>query len=143
MKRSEILFFVKQNPRGGFCVGQSEDIKKDNIMKKIEAIIKPYKIEEIKNSLVEIGIHGMTVTYVEGFGSQGGHTEIYRTSEIAVSFIPKIKIEVVVDNDKTEVVIEAIIKHAKTGSIGDGKIFVYNIENAIRIRTEEEGSIAL
>ncbi len=112
-------------------------------MKKIEAIIKPYKIEEIKNSLVEVGIHGMTVTYVEGFGSQGGHTEIYRTSEIAVSFIPKIKIEVVVDDEKVDVVIDAIIKHAKTGSIGDGKIFVYNIENAIRIRTREEGSVAL
>ena len=112
-------------------------------MKKIEAIIKPYKIEEIKNSLVEIGIHGMTVTYVEGFGSQGGHKEIYRTTEMAVSFIPKIKIEVVVDDEKTNGVIDAIIQHAKTGSIGDGKIFIYNIENAIRIRTEEEGSIAL
>ena len=115
-------------------------------MKKIEAIIKPYKIEEIKNSLVEIGIHGMTVTYVEGFGSQGGHTESYRSAEIAVSFLPKIKIEIVVDNEKLENVIEAVIKHAKTGedgSIGDGKIFIYNIENAIRIRTREEGSIAL
>ena len=112
-------------------------------MKKIEGIIKPYKIEEIKNSLVEIGIHGMTVTYVEGFGHQGGHTEIYRTSEIAVSFIPKIKIEVVVDDNKVDAVIDAIIKHAKTGSIGDGKIFIYNIENAIRIRTNEKGSVAL
>lgn len=118
----------------------------DKIMKKIEAIIKPYKIEEIKNSLTTIGIHGMTVTYVEGFGSQGGHTESYRAAEIAVSFIPKIKIEVVVDDDKVNVVIDAIIRHAKTGSdgeIGDGKIFVYNIENAIRIRTQEEGSVAL
>lgn len=112
-------------------------------MKKIEAIIKPYKIEEIKNSLTEIGIHGMTVTYVEGFGAQGGHKEIYRTTEMAVSFIPKIKIEVVVDDEKVNSVTEAIIQHAKTGSIGDGKIFVYNIENAIRIRTEEEGSSAL
>ena len=112
-------------------------------MKKVEAIIKPYKIEEIKNSLVEIGIHGMTVTYVEGFGSQGGHTENYRSAEIAVSFLPKIKIEVVVDNKKLDDVIKVIIQHAKTGSIGDGKIFVYNIENAIRIRTEEEGAIAL
>ena len=112
-------------------------------MKKIEAIIKPYKIEEIKNSLTQIGIHGMTVTYVEGFGTQGGHKEIYRTSEIAVSFIPKIKIEVVVDDDKVDDVINVIIQHAKTGSIGDGKIFVYNIENAVRIRTSEEGSAAL
>ena len=115
-------------------------------MKKIEAIIKPYKIEEIKNSLVEIGVHGMTVTYVEGFGSQGGHTESYRSAEIAVSFIPKIKIEVVLDNEKVEAAIKAIVKHAKTGkegSIGDGKIFIYNIENAIRIRTQEEGSLAL
>jgi len=112
-------------------------------MKKIEAIIKPYKVEEIKNSLTKIGIHGMTVTYVEGFGSQGGHTEIYRTSEIAVSFIPKIKIEIVADDEKVEEITEVIVRHAKTGSIGDGKIFIYNIENAIRIRTEEEGSIAL
>ena len=115
-------------------------------MKKIEAIIKPYKIEEIKNSLTAIGIHGMTVTYVEGFGSQGGHTEIYRTSEIAVSFIPKIKIEIVADDNKTDEIVNVIIRHAKTGSdgsIGDGKIFIYNIENAIRIRTQEEGSVAL
>lgn len=115
-------------------------------MKKIEAIIKPYKIEKIKNSLVEIGIQGMTVTYVEGFGAQGGHTESYRSAEIAVSFLPKIKIEIVADDEKLENVIKAIIKHAKTGedgSIGDGKIFIYNIENAIRIRTGEEGSIAL
>lgn len=115
-------------------------------MKKIEAIIKPYKIEEIKNSLTTIGIHGMTVTYVEGFGSQGGHTESYRSAEIAVSFIPQIKIEVVVDDDKVKTVNEAIIRHAKTGpegAIGDGKIFVYNIENAIRIRTQEEGPVAL
>ena len=115
-------------------------------MKKIEAIIKPYKVEEIKNSLVEVGVHGMTVTYVEGFGSQGGHKENYRAAEIAVSFLPKIKIEVVVDDEKTDVVINAIIKHAKTapdGSIGDGKIFVYNIEKAIRIRTQEDGSAAL
>ena len=112
-------------------------------MKKVEAIIKPYKIEEIKNSLTEIGIHGMTVTYVEGFGTQGGHKESYRAAEIAVSFIPKIKIEIVVDNEKVDDVIKVIIQHAKTGSIGDGKIFVYNIENAVRIRTSEEGSAAL
>lgn len=112
-------------------------------MKKIEAIIKPYKIEEIKNSLVEIGIVGMTVSYVEGFGSQGGHKENYRAAEIAVSFIPKIKIEVVIEDEKLEGAIDAIIKHAQTGTIGDGKIFIYNIENAIRIRTREEGSLAL
>ena len=112
-------------------------------MKKIEAIIKPYKIEEIKNSLVEIGIIGMTVSYVEGFGAQGGHKEIYRTTEIAVSFIPKIKIEIVVEDDKVEGAVDAIIKHAKTGTIGDDKIFIYNIENAIRIRTSEEGDAVL
>ncbi len=115
-------------------------------MKKIEAIIKPYKIEDIKNALVEIGILGMTVTYVEGFGSQGGHKENYRAAEIAVSFIPKIKIEVVVDDSKVDIVNKAIIDHAKTdgkGAIGDGKIFVYDIENAIRIRTEEVGTKAL
>ena len=115
-------------------------------MKKIEAIIKPYKIEEIKNSLAEIGIHGMTITYAEGFGSQGGHTENYRAAEIAVSFLPKIKIEIAADDKKVKEIIDVIIKHAKTGEngeIGDGKIFIYNIENAIRIRTGEEGSIAL
>ena len=112
-------------------------------MKKIEAIIKPYKIEEIKNSLVEIGIVGMTVSYVEGFGAQGGHKENYRAAEIAVSFIPKIKIEVVIEDEKLDGAIEAIIKHAQTGTIGDGKIFIYNIENAIRIRTREEGADAL
>lgn len=112
-------------------------------MKKIEAIIKPYKLEEIKNSLVEIGILGMTVTYVEGFGSQGGHKEIYRTSEIAVSFIPKIKIEIVLEDNKVQEAIDAVIKHANTNSIGDGKIFIYNIENAIRIRTGEDGISAL
>ena len=112
-------------------------------MKKIEAIIKPYKIEEIKNSLVEIGIVGMTVSYVEGFGAQGGHKESYRATEIAVNFIPKIKIEVVIEDEKLDGATEAIIKHAQTGTIGDGKIFIYNIENAIRIRTREEGSVAL
>lgn len=112
-------------------------------MKKIEAVIKPYKVEEIKNSLVEIGIVGMTVTYVEGFGSQGGHTEIYRTSEISVNFIPKIKIETVVEDDKVDAAVDAIVKHAQTGTIGDGKIFIYNIENAIRVRTGEQGNSAL
>lgn len=112
-------------------------------MKKIEAIIKPYKIEEIKNSLTRIGIHGMTVTYVEGFGSQGGHTESYRAAEIAVSFIPKIKIEVVAEDENVDKVTDVIIRHASTGSIGDGKIFIYNIENAIRIRTKETGAVAL
>ena len=94
-------------------------------MKKIEAIIKPYKIEEIKNSLTTIGIHGMTVTYVEGFGSQGGHTEIYRTSEIAVSFIPKIKIEIVVDNDKIDKIVDVIIRHAKTGEMVQSEMAKY------------------
>ena len=112
-------------------------------MKKIEAIIKPYKIEEIKNSLAQIGVLGMTVTYVEGFGSQGGHTEIYRTTEISVNFIPKIKIEIVLDDSKVNEAISAIVQHAKTDTIGDGKIFIYNIENAIRIRTGEEGISAL
>ncbi len=112
-------------------------------MKKVEAIIKPYKIEEIKNSLVEIGIIGMTITNVEGFGAQGGHKEYYRNAEYAVAFIPKIKIEVVVEDEDVENVVNSILQHAKTGEIGDGKIFIYNIEDVIRVRTGERGKNVL
>ena len=112
-------------------------------MKKIEAIIKPFKLEEVKDALGELGIEGMTVTEVKGFGRQKGHTEIYRGSEYTVDFLPKIKLEVVVSDDRIEPAIAAIIKAAKTGKIGDGKVFVSNIEDAIRIRTDERGAQAV
>ena len=112
-------------------------------MKKIEAIIKPFKLEEVKDALSEIGIEGMTVSEVKGFGRQKGHTEIYRGSEYTVDFLPKIKIELVVADNQTEAAIGAIVKAAKTGKIGDGKVFVTGIEQAIRIRTDERGDSAV
>jgi nitrogen regulatory protein P-II 1 len=112
-------------------------------MKKIEAIIKPFKLEEVKEALAEVGIQGMTVTEVKGFGRQKGHTEIYRGSEYTVDFLPKVKIEVVVDDDQTGPVAEAIVKSANTGKIGDGKVFISPVEEAIRIRTGETGSSAV
>lgn len=112
-------------------------------MKKIEAIIKPFKLEEIKDALNEIGIQGMTITEVKGFGRQKGHTELYRGAEYVVDFIPKIKVEIVVADNIAEKVTEIIEKKGKTGKIGDGKIFVYNIEEAIRIRTGERGESAV
>jgi nitrogen regulatory protein P-II 1 len=112
-------------------------------MKKVEAIIKPFKLEEVKDALGEIGIEGMTVTEVKGFGRQKGHTEIYRGSEYTVDFLPKIKLELVIADSNVEAVLAAIIKAAKTGKIGDGKVFVSNIEEAIRIRTEEKGEQAV
>jgi nitrogen regulatory protein PII len=112
-------------------------------MKKIEAIIKPFKLEEVKDALGELGIEGMTVTEVKGFGRQKGHTEIYRGSEYTVDFLPKIKLEIVAPNDRVDAAIAAIIKAAKTGKIGDGKVFVSNIEDAVRIRTDERGDKAV
>ncbi|MEY2411165.1 MAG: nitrogen regulatory protein 1 [Verrucomicrobiota bacterium] len=112
-------------------------------MKKVEAIIKPFKLEEVKDALGEVGIEGMTVTEVKGFGRQKGHTEIYRGSEYTVDFLPKIKIELVVPDGSVETAVTAIIKAAKTGKIGDGKIFVSPVEQAIRIRTEEKGEAAV
>ena len=112
-------------------------------MKKIEAIIKPFKLEEVKDALHEVGIEGMTVTEVKGFGRQKGHTEIYRGSEYTVDFLPKIKIEVVVTNSKLSEVVKAIVASAKTGKIGDGKVFVSDIEESIRIRTDERGDAAV
>src|SRR2546422_2629579 len=109
-------------------------------MKKIEAIIKPFKLEEVKEALATIGVEGMTISEVKGFGRQKGHTEIYRGSEYTVDFLPKIKIEVVLADTVAAGAVEAIVKAAKTGKIGDGKVFVSSIENAIRIRTEETGS---
>jgi nitrogen regulatory protein PII len=112
-------------------------------MKKIEAIVKPFKLEEVKEALGEIGVTGMTVTEVKGFGRQKGHTEIYRGSEYTVDFLPKIKLEVVLEDQQLEPAIAAIVKAAKTGKIGDGKVFVSPIEQAIRIRTEEKGEKAI
>jgi len=112
-------------------------------MKKIEAIIKPFKLEEVKSALAELGIQGLTVSEVKGFGRQKGHTEIYRGSEYAVDFLPKIKIEVVVADSQVTAVTEAIVKGAKTGKIGDGKIFVSSVESVLRIRTGETGEQAV
>ena len=112
-------------------------------MKKLEAIIKPFKLEEVKEALAELGIEGMTVTEVKGFGRQKGHTEIYRGSEYTVDFLPKIKIEVVLADSQVAAAMDAVVKAAKTGKIGDGKVFVSSIENAIRIRTEETGEQAV
>ncbi len=112
-------------------------------MKKIEAIIKPFKLEDVKEALASLGVEGMTVTEVKGFGRQKGHTEIYRGSEYTVDFLPKIKIEVVLSDAQANGAVEAIIKAAKTGKIGDGKVFVSAIEDAIRIRTEERGEQAV
>jgi nitrogen regulatory protein P-II 1 len=112
-------------------------------MKKIEAIIRPFKLDEVKEALIEEGIRGLTVSEVRGYGRQKGHTETYRGSEYHIEFIPKIKIEVVIEDEKEEQVIDAIIRTANTGQVGDGKIFISNIEDAIRIRTEESGKEAL
>ncbi len=112
-------------------------------MKKIEAIIKPFKLDEVKEALSELGIEGMTVTEVKGFGRQKGHTEIYRGSEYTVDFLPKIKLELVLTEARVQTAVAAIVKAAKTGKIGDGKVFVSDIEDAIRIRTEEKGDAAV
>ncbi len=112
-------------------------------MKKIEAVIKPFKLEEVKDALSDVGIEGMTVVEVKGFGRQKGHTEIYRGSEYTVDFLPKIKLEIVLADGQVEAAIAAILKAAKTGKIGDGKIFVSNVEQSIRIRTEEKGEQAV
>ncbi len=112
-------------------------------MKKIEAIIKPFKLEEVKDALGDVGIEGMTVSEVKGFGRQKGHTEIYRGSEYTVDFLPKIKLELVVADGSADAAVAAIVKAAKTGKIGDGKIFVSKIDEAIRIRTEEKGEQAV
>ena len=113
------------------------------VMKKIEAIIKPFKLEEVKDALADLGIEGMTVSEVKGFGRQKGHTEIYRGSEYTVDFLPKIKIEVVLADALLESAVSSIVKAAKTGKIGDGKVFVSPVEEAIRIRTDETGEKAV
>ncbi|MEN9724525.1 MAG: regulatory protein 2, for nitrogen assimilation by glutamine synthetase, regulates GlnL [Pseudomonadota bacterium] len=112
-------------------------------MKKIEAVIKPFKLDEVREALSEIGVNGLTVTEVKGFGRQKGHTELYRGAEYVVDFLPKIKIELVVAEDVVENAMDAIIKAARTGKIGDGKIFVTNVEQVVRIRTGETGESAV
>jgi nitrogen regulatory protein P-II 1 len=112
-------------------------------MKKVEAIIKPFKLEEVKDALGDIGIEGMTVSEVKGFGRQKGHTEIYRGSEYTVDFLPKIKIELVIPDNQVDLAVTTIIKTARTGKIGDGKVFVSNVDEAVRIRTEEKGELAI
>lgn len=112
-------------------------------MKKIEAIIKPFKLNEVKDALHEIGLMGMTVSEVKGFGRQKGHTEIYRGSEYTVDFLPKVKIELVLPDNQAQAAIDVIIKSARTGKIGDGKVFVSTVEEAVRIRTDERGEKAI
>jgi len=119
------------------------DSEPDEYMKKIEAIIKPFKLEEVKDALAEIGAEGMTITEVKGFGRQKGHTEIYRGSEYTVDFLPKIKIETVVADSQKDAAVAAIVKAAKTGKIGDGKIFVTSVEQVVRIRTGETAEAAV
>ena len=112
-------------------------------MKKIEAIIKPFKLDEVREALSEIGVSGLTVTEVKGFGRQKGHTELYRGAEYVVDFLPKVKIEIVVGDEAAEAAIDAIVKAARTGKIGDGKIFVTTVEQVVRIRTGETGESAV
>ncbi|MDL1973907.1 MAG: P-II family nitrogen regulator [Deltaproteobacteria bacterium] len=112
-------------------------------MKKVETIIKPFKLEDIKEGLSSLGIQGMTISEVKGFGRQKGHSEIYRGAEYTVDFVPKVKVEIVVEDDMVEKAIDAILSHARTGKIGDGKIFVLPVEEAVRIRTGEKGKDAI
>ena len=112
-------------------------------MKKVEAIIKPFKLEEVKDALRELGVTGMTVTEVKGFGRQKGHTEIYRGSEYTVDFLPKIKLELVLPDARVDAAVAAVVKAAKTGKIGDGKVFVSTVDDAVRIRTDEKGDAAV
>jgi nitrogen regulatory protein P-II 1 len=125
------------------CGTRSGAWRRNARMKKIEAIIKPFKLDEVKEALQEVGIQGLSVVEAKGFGRQKGHTELYRGAEYVVDFLPKVKIEVVLPDDQVETAVEAIVSAARTGKIGDGKIFVLPVEQAIRIRTGEEGSDAL
>ena len=131
------------NPWRGCGIGASGSGGKENAMKKLEAIIKPFKLDEVKEALQEVGLQGITVLEAKGFGRQKGHTELYRGAEYVVDFLPKVKIEVVLGDDMVEKAVEAVRRAAQTGRIGDGKIFVSNIEEAIRIRTGESGLDAI
>jgi nitrogen regulatory protein PII len=128
---------------GWLSIGSSARCQGCCDMKKLEAIIKPFKLEEVKEALAELGIEGMTVTEVKGFGRQKGHTEIYRGSEYTVDFLPKVKVEVVMADDLIEKAVNVVVAAAKTGKIGDGKVFVLPVEHAVRIRTEEIGEKAV
>jgi nitrogen regulatory protein PII len=134
-----------KNPvyRKAAAVSIREEKQNEEHMKKIEAIIKPFKLDDVKSALAELGIQGLTITEVKGFGRQKGHTEIYRGSEYAVDFLPKIKVEIVLADAQVTAVVAAIVKSAKTGKIGDGKIFVSSVESVIRIRTGETGEQAV
>ena len=112
-------------------------------MKKIEAVVKPFKVEDVKDALTEIGVEGMTISEVKGFGRQKGHSEIYRGSEYTVDFLPKVKFEIVVPEERAQRAVDAIVRAARTGKIGDGKVFVSDVEQAVRIRTDERGTEAL
>ena len=112
-------------------------------MKKIEAVVRPFRIDDIREALAEIGVKGMTLTEVKGYGRQKGHTELYRGSEYQIDFLPKIKLEVVVSDKAADKVVDTIIKAAKTGQVGDGKIFIYDVQDAVRVRTVESGEAAL
>src|SRR5579884_1674973 len=129
------------------CLSEAEDgVSADGVwqsMKKVEAIIKPFKLDEVKEALHEIGVQGITVTEAKGFGRQKGHTELYRGAEYVVDFLPKVKIEIVLMPEQVEPAVDAILKAARTGRIGDGKIFVLDIQEAVRIRTGEKGADAL
>jgi nitrogen regulatory protein P-II 1 len=128
---------------GGDPVHNPAGPKGETLMKKVEAIIKPFKLDEVKEALQEIGVQGMTVVEAKGFGRQKGHTELYRGAEYVVDFLPKLKIEVVIEDGQLDAALEAIQKAAKTGKIGDGKIFVFDVQNVIRIRTGETGPQAI
>jgi nitrogen regulatory protein P-II 1 len=131
-------------PAAGAAAGPRDNPKKSSeLMKKIEAIIKPFKLEPVKDALSELGVEGMTVSEVKGFGRQKGHTEIYRGSEYTVDLLPKVKLEIVTSDDLAEKIVDAIIAAAKTGQIGDGKVFVWTIDKSVRIRTEEEGEASI
>jgi nitrogen regulatory protein P-II 1 len=137
---STFLFILFTAPNG-WLISAAAQTKQN--MKKIEAIIKPFKLEDVKEALSGLGVEGMTVSEVKGFGRQKGHTEIYRGSEYTVDFLPKIKLEVVLSDSVVASAVDAIVKAAKTGKIGDGKVFVSSIDNAVRIRTEETGEQAV
>lgn len=134
---------MEYNPLEGVFLFWSTRRAKEVVMKKIEAIIKPFKLDDVKKALNEINIEGMTVSEVKGFGRQKGHTEFYRGAEYTVDFLPKIKIEIVTAEDMAATAVEAIMTAARTGKIGDGKIFVTNVEETVRIRTGERGRSAL
>src|SRR5437762_14025321 len=140
---ARVALLRERVPRSAFRFAKERARASLPAMKKLEAIIKPFKLEEVKEALAELGIEGMTVTEVKGFGRQKGHTEIYRGSEYTVDFLPKVKVEVVLADDMVDKAVTVVVSAAKTGKIGDGKVFVLPVEHAVRIRTEEIGEKAV